>query len=795
MTGKKISIIVPAYNVEGYIGRCMDSLVHQTYENIEIIVIDDGSTDGTPEILKDYKRRYPQKVCVITKENEGQAQARNDGLKQATGDYIGFVDSDDFVDARMYEWMYREAEEKGCDLVTCGYYGCDDETGEITVYQTGYQGEFDKNIYENPLILKVNSPYPWNKLYTRELLQRSGFYFRKGMIFEDLAAVFPLFLDAKKVGRVHEKLYYYIKNRKGGTISTYNEKHGQIIDALEIMNEAYEKRGKFQVFYDILLFFNIRHIHARFDEMERYDNKEFQQTFEKRAYGLLDKWFPGWRESETWKQFSQKSSRVEEGEENPIEQEDEILQISDKVQKKPEKKGRRRAEVFEDLVASLPIQKQQVLIECFHGNNVQGAGYYLAKLLAKTNRYQVYISAADADKKEQFEEMLDFPCCVVDMNDEKYLEVLAQAEYVVNNRAFAGFYRKRKGQYYLFTDFLPSTSAQGYDVTYGTKNIQGIQFSLAQADAILFPEELKTYFLPLLKQFGMEKIAEDKGLFVPVSKFYFGTDVEKPQEKRVAYMPSLRNYPGLKDSKQYLFLSALRKRLLELDEQLEDDVKLYVAYPRTMGRRLKDGEWKHIAWFPEDKEPYEFLATCQGVIGEFGEEIYGAKAMGKSVCQLVEYAGDKRWTEGVASVDESIEKVCDGKEMAQWICGCKDNGDVFEPLQDVDSYVTRWMKQIRKKKNKVIGKQVVYVPRFSSYEEFETFMKNHDVRASLFFVEKDFLDVRLATWLRDRKGVQYMVILRSLVIGKKESRMMKYHLTTKDKLREKRDRQRYLGSR
>ncbi len=300
MKEKLISVIVPAYNVENYIRRCLDSLVSQTYENLEIIVVNDGSTDRTGEIIEEYTERYPDKVMLYTRENQGQAEARNFGISKASGDYIGFVDSDDFVSTKMYELMYREAEEQDCDMVTCGYYGCDEVTGEITVYQTGYKGEFNQNIYENPMLLRINSPYPWNKLYTRELLERSGFSFRKGIIFEDLCAIFPLFMDARKVGRVHEKLYYYIKGRKGGTISTFNEKHGQIIDALQIMNDAYQQRGMFERFYDTLLFFNLRHIYARFDEMQNYEDIIFKREFKKRAFTLLDHYFPGWRDTEEY---------------------------------------------------------------------------------------------------------------------------------------------------------------------------------------------------------------------------------------------------------------------------------------------------------------------------------------------------------------------------------------------------------------------------------------------------------------------------------------------------------------
>ena len=267
---KKISVIVPAYNVEKYLRRCLDSLVYQTYPHLEILVIDDGSTDGTRGIIEEYVSRFAGKVFLYAQENAGQAAARNNGISYATGDYIGFVDADDFVSPRMYEYLVQEAEEKDCDLVTCGYYGCDDETGEIQVYQAGCRGEFDQSIFENPEILRLNAPYPWNKLYRKELLENAGFAFPEGIIFEDLAAVFPLFLSAKKVGRVHEKLYYYIKGRKGGTMSTFDQRHMQILDALKIVDEKFIEKGAFEKFQEILLFFHIRHIQARFDEMEKY---------------------------------------------------------------------------------------------------------------------------------------------------------------------------------------------------------------------------------------------------------------------------------------------------------------------------------------------------------------------------------------------------------------------------------------------------------------------------------------------------------------------------------------------
>lgn len=801
---KKISVIIPAYNVENYIRRCLDSLVNQTYENMEIIVVNDGSTDRTEQIVEEYTEKHDGKVFLYSQENKGQAEARNFGLARASGEYIGFVDSDDFVSTKMYELMYREAEENGCDLVTCGYYGCDDVTGEITVYQTGYRGEFNQSIYENPLILRVNSPYPWNKLYARELLEETGFQFKKGMIFEDLCAVFPLFLDAKKVGRVHEKLYYYIKGRKGGTISTFNEKHGQIIDALQIMNDAYLERGKFEMFYDTLLFFNIRHIYARFDEMVNYDNESFKVEFKERAFSLLDRYFPGWKQSEVYADFEAgKTGEIDEemAEEAEIEEipEGESQVKNGKTPGKTAKRGKKRSEIFEEYLSEGILEKNLVLIECYHGNDVRGAGYYIGRILSQEGSCHVCVAAADRAKVDKFKEMFDFNWEFVDMNSDRYLEVLARAEFVINNRAFPGFYRKQKGQRFIFTDFLPSLMPQGKDVTYGAKNMQGIQFSLAQADEVMFPAELGFYFDPLVRKYNAEDCCKENWCFLRVS--WFIEDVFQTVQGgiKVAYMPSVKSFPGLKDTKNYLFLSDLKKKLNELDERIEDDRKVYVGYPRTIRRRLKENNWKHIEFFPEDMEPYEFLAGCQGLVGEFGEDMYLMKALGKPVCQFADNVRDVAWSmgnpEGLKAERADLPEFIsfdNVEEVAEWINQVppEERKTPSKPGKHSAVDFLHHAAFLKKKKSR---RTVVYVPPFRHRKEFFDFMKNRNVDKSIFLIEKDSFDDNMAAWMKELgEEIMYRIIIRSIVVSKKESRMIKYKLTTKDKLKAKRDRERYL---
>ncbi|HEX7869299.1 MAG TPA: glycosyltransferase family 2 protein, partial [Chryseobacterium sp.] len=127
----KVSVIVPVYNVENYLAKCLDSLVNQTYQNLEILVVNDGSKDGSEEIIKQYSEQYSDKIKAFTKENGGLSDARNFGIDRATGDYFGFVDSDDYVAETMFEEMLGLTEKYDAEMVICNIQKVD-EHGNIT---------------------------------------------------------------------------------------------------------------------------------------------------------------------------------------------------------------------------------------------------------------------------------------------------------------------------------------------------------------------------------------------------------------------------------------------------------------------------------------------------------------------------------------------------------------------------------------------------------------------------------------------------------------------------------------
>lgn len=242
----KVSVIIPVYNVEKYIEKCLDSLVNQTLKEIEIIVVNDGSPDNSQEIIDKFQKKYPKKIKSFIKENGGQGSARNFGLKHATGEYIGYVDSDDYVEKTMFEKLYKTAKSKKADIAVCGTYidknpGIDVELERMLV----------KDLKENAFFGKMAV---WNKIYKKELLIENNMEFRSKLWYEDFDFSFKAIAFAKKVAYINEPLYYYLI-RPGSTMNNSNIRRN-----LEIL-QAFDKIKEVKDYRDVQEFLAIDHIY------------------------------------------------------------------------------------------------------------------------------------------------------------------------------------------------------------------------------------------------------------------------------------------------------------------------------------------------------------------------------------------------------------------------------------------------------------------------------------------------------------------------------------------------------
>jgi glycosyltransferase involved in cell wall biosynthesis len=202
----KVSVIVPAYNAARTLAGCLGCLVGQTLGDIEIIVVNDCSTDNTLSIMMDCEAQFPDKVMVVNlSENLGAGGARNVGLEYAHGEYIGFMDSDDLVVPDMYKKMYEKAMEDDYDMVDCGYFN--EATDSALVHTSDDLTGILDDHKRSELI--ASGGYLWSRIFKKSLLQELGIQFRTHCILEDCETLMLLFARAKSIGNVKEILYCY----------------------------------------------------------------------------------------------------------------------------------------------------------------------------------------------------------------------------------------------------------------------------------------------------------------------------------------------------------------------------------------------------------------------------------------------------------------------------------------------------------------------------------------------------------------------------------------------------------
>lgn len=246
---KLISIIVPIYNVEKYLSACIESLLNQTYRNTEIILVNDGSTDKSEEIIETYKQK-DSRIISIKKENGGLSDARNVGLDNAKGEYIVFVDSDDYIHTEMISKLYNNIGES--DISVCGIglvdeqghwiskmcedsedFMCSGEDAALLLYEKG------RNYYKG---CSVEMVVAWNKLYKREVWKEIRFPF--GKIHEDVFTTYKIFNNSSSIRYCSEPLYYY--RQRGNSIKKqqFGQKNIDYLDALLQQTSFYEENGQ-----------------------------------------------------------------------------------------------------------------------------------------------------------------------------------------------------------------------------------------------------------------------------------------------------------------------------------------------------------------------------------------------------------------------------------------------------------------------------------------------------------------------------------------------------------------------
>lgn len=287
----KVSIIVPVYNVEKYLRKCLDSLVKQTLKDIEIIVVNDGSTDNSLDVVKDYGEKYSDIVKVYSKKNGGLSDARNYGLKYANGKYVAFVDSDDYVKKDMFLKMYNYASKNDLDIVI-GDTIIKSDNGE---YVLKSNLDYSDNVLKNYII---SSPMACIRLIKNDIMK--NFKFKKGILYEDLELMPSLVLKTSKIGFIDYAGYFYVQ-RSGSIMKqkSFNPKLLNIFDVLELNKKKLYDKYPLEVEY-LYITHLLRSATLRFLEYD--ESKDCLIRIRK----IMREEFPGWKKNPYYKQSSYK---------------------------------------------------------------------------------------------------------------------------------------------------------------------------------------------------------------------------------------------------------------------------------------------------------------------------------------------------------------------------------------------------------------------------------------------------------------------------------------------------------
>lgn len=242
---KKISVIVAVYNTEKYLDRCIESLLNQTYKNIELVIVEDCSTDSSRKLLKKYKENKNIKV-FYNRENRGLSYSRNYGLKKSTGDFIGYIDSDDYVEPDYYEKLMSSIKDNKSDIAICDIKLVDEQTNKIQRCKC-YANDFD--VYS-----VVNNGFAasaCNKLFKRKNIEK--YPFAEGKVNEDIAVVIPTVIQAKKISYA-DTCYFYVQ--RGGSIqnSKFSDKRFDIFDGVKTTLERIKNEQDYEFYKNAIVY-------------------------------------------------------------------------------------------------------------------------------------------------------------------------------------------------------------------------------------------------------------------------------------------------------------------------------------------------------------------------------------------------------------------------------------------------------------------------------------------------------------------------------------------------------------
>jgi len=679
----KISIIIPVYNVERYLRTCLDSVVNQTLQGIEIIAVNDGSTDNSLKILEEYQSRYSDRMKVFTTQNHGVSHARNYGLTKASGDYIQFVDSDDFIEPQMCEKLYNKAIKDNNDIVICGRYN---------VYEREHINELNKEaaklIYLNRnFILQENKyefaqilPFPWDKLFKRSILE--GIQFPEKMRFEDLVFVYKVCCKAKSIGIVDEPLYNYRRTTQGGFLSSFSQQTLDIVKAFRLVIDYMRQNGYLEMYHDEIEYICARHFIYRYPALFKGSNKgklAIKKEIIKQTQNFLDTEFPNWRNNhylryssgsvrKKLKLYTNKNRMLmltmlreitpEFAMRSYKRSRDNLAKWKNRIKKFAKSNNRlsvikRKLPVLSVLAGSDPvyytkmyeklgIKPMDILFESKHGEDVAGNIFAMLKELMQEQYkdYNIYL-AMQKEYMEQYVKLLEKyginRVTMIDIRSRVYLKALASCKYLVTDTSFPTYFIKKQGQVYLNTWHGTPLKAMGRIVPQREYALGNVQRNFLIADYLLYQNEFARE--AFLTDYMIKDIYRGKTLVYgyPRNTAFFNDkryhqirkELKLEDKQIIAYMPTWRGLLHKKETAKQLEM--LGGYFAQIDGRLTDNQILFVKLHPYVKDQVDYSGYRHIRPFPAEYESYDFLTATDALITDYSSIMFDYGVSGKKI--------------------------------------------------------------------------------------------------------------------------------------------------------------------
>ena len=297
----KVSVIVPVYNVEKYVEKCLKSLVNQTMQEIEIIVVDDGSKDGSKSIVDNYIKKYPDKIKYLYKENGGLSSARNFAIPYANGEYIAFLDSDDYAEPTMYEEMYNLAKKEDADMVDCDF-----------IWEYPNKQKYDYGVVYNRKKKEIEKArvVEWNKLIKREIIDSEKIEFPFGLRYEDVEFFYKLVPSLNKIAFLKKYFIHYVQ-RENSIANTQNTKTKDIFKVLNNVIEFYKNKGYYDEYKEELEYTYLRLLLcSSLKRMCKIKDKQERKIALDDTWNNINTNFPNWRKNRILKKKTIKNMYI-----------------------------------------------------------------------------------------------------------------------------------------------------------------------------------------------------------------------------------------------------------------------------------------------------------------------------------------------------------------------------------------------------------------------------------------------------------------------------------------------------